>query len=55
MSVGYDENSLINDSLYGWPSPQRPPWRQEKVAAEESFKQESMYGLSAKKVAVADR
>ena len=35
--------------MYSWTSPKRPPWRHKKVAGVERFKQESMYGLSAKK------
>ena len=34
---------------YSWTSLQRPPRGQKKVAIVERFKQESMYGLSAKK------
>ena len=34
---------------YSWSSPTRPPWRHKKVAVEETFKQESVYGLFAKK------
>ena len=41
--------------LYSWTSPQRPPWGQEKVAVVESYKQEPMYVLSAKKMAVVER
>ena len=38
--------------VYSWTSPQRPLWGQKKVAILERFKQESMYGLFTKKVAI---
>ena len=36
-------------------TPQRPPWGQKKVTVVERFKEDSMYGLSARNVAVVDR
>ena len=45
----------MKERNYSWTSPQRPPWGQMKVAFVERFKQESMYGLSAKIVALIER
>ena len=45
----------MKERKYSWTSPQRPPWGQMKVAFVERFKQESMYGLSAKIVALVER
>ena len=42
-------------SRYSWNSPQQTLWRQKKVAIVERFKQELMYGLSAKKAAIVER
>ena len=39
------------DKLQSLTSPQLPPWGQKKVAVVERFKQESVFGLSTKKVA----
>ena len=40
---------------YSRTSPQQPSWGQTKVATVESFKQESLYRLFAKKVANIER
>ena len=45
----------MKEKKYSWTSPHRPPWGQKKVAFVERFKQESMYGLSAKIVALVER
>ena len=45
-----DEKGITVDPLRS----QWPPWRQTEEAVVERFKQESMYGLSAKKVAVVE-
>ena len=44
--ITFQQERII--SKYSGTSLQRPPWRQKKVAIVERFKQESMYGLSAK-------
>ena len=55
VRVGANQGLLVREDNYSWTFPQRPPWGQRKVAVVERFKQESVCGLSAKKVAVVER
>ena len=55
VRVGANQGLLVREDNYSWTFPQRPPWGQKKVAVIERFKQESVCGLSAKKVAVVER
>ena len=45
-----NQHSESYKNLYSWIPPQRPPWGQKKVAVENKFKQQSIYGLSAEKI-----
>ena len=55
VRVGANQGLLVREDNYSWTFSQRPPWGQRKVAVVERFKQESVCGLSAKKVAVVER
>ena len=50
-----DHNVTFKVLVHSQTSPQRPLRGQKKMAVVERFKQESMYGLFAKKVAVVER
>ena len=55
QNIPKTKESKIWTITYSWNSTQQLPLGLKKVAVVERFKQESMYGLLAKKVAVVDR
>ena len=48
-NITWSQTTSERKKAYSWTSPQKPPWRQYKVAIVERFTQDSMNGLSTKK------